>query len=293
MLWVAILFAQPVLQARFTPKAPRLGDLVRVEVRAAEPIGGQDAPRVGSVRAFFCEHPLVRTDAGWSGYVAVPADTSTGTHDLQVSLGSRTLEAELTVRSRDFESSILRVAPKYTRERSPELQARIDREQAMFDAVWSSPPTVSRPQAPLLEPPEPPTRGRRTGRFGTRRVFNGTVASVHYGLDLSAPTGRPVMAAWSGRVALVGHMWGSGNTVVLDHGAGLHSAYYHLSRIDVERNDSVDAGQWLGRVGATGRVTGPHLHWALALQCRQTKGPNAGSWRSMYVDPEPLLDSSL
>jgi murein DD-endopeptidase MepM/ murein hydrolase activator NlpD len=103
------------------------------------------------------------------------------------------------------------------------------------------------------------------GNFGSRRVYNGKTTGFHAGLDMAAPKGTPVAAAADGRVALAGDLYFSGGTVLLDHGGGLFTQYMHLSRIDVKDGDVVARGTILGLVGATGRVTGPHLHWGARL----------------------------
>jgi murein DD-endopeptidase MepM/ murein hydrolase activator NlpD len=102
--------------------------------------------------------------------------------------------------------------------------------------------------------------------FGKRRILNGQPGSPHGGVDFPATTGTPVHAAQSGRVALAQELFFSGNTVVVDHGLGIYTFYGHLSAIDVKVGDTVDSGQVLGKVGATGRVTGPHLHWGLTVE---------------------------
>jgi murein DD-endopeptidase MepM/ murein hydrolase activator NlpD len=102
--------------------------------------------------------------------------------------------------------------------------------------------------------------------FGKRRILNGQPGSPHGGVDFPATTGAPVHAAQSGRVALAQELFFSGNTVVVDHGLGIYTFYGHLSAIDVKAGDTVDSGQVLGKVGATGRVTGPHLHWGLTVE---------------------------
>lgn len=104
------------------------------------------------------------------------------------------------------------------------------------------------------------------GNFGKRRVLNGQAGSPHGGVDFPAATGTPVYAAQAGRVALAQELFFSGNTVVVDHGLGLYTFYGHLSAIDVKAGDDVDVGQVIGKVGATGRVTGPHLHWGLTVE---------------------------
>jgi murein DD-endopeptidase MepM/ murein hydrolase activator NlpD len=107
-----------------------------------------------------------------------------------------------------------------------------------------------------------PIPGRTTEAFGTRRVINGATQTRHLGVDLAGRSGAPVRATNRGVVLVAGHFYYQGNAVYLDHGAGLVTSYMHLSRILVSANDSVRAGQVIGLVGATGRVTGPHLHWS-------------------------------
>ena len=110
-----------------------------------------------------------------------------------------------------------------------------------------------------------PLKAPSSGNFGARRVYNGTIRSFHAGLDLAAAEGTPVAAAGDGRVVLAGDLYFSGGTVLLDHGAGLFTQYFHLSRIDVKEGDAVVKGARLGASGHTGRVTGPHLHWGAKL----------------------------
>lgn len=102
--------------------------------------------------------------------------------------------------------------------------------------------------------------------FGRRRVLNGKPGSPHGGVDFPAPTGTPVHAAQSGRVVLAEELFFSGNTVIVDHGFGIYTFYCHFSEIDAKVGDTVEAGTVVGKVGATGRVTGPHLHWGLTVE---------------------------
>jgi murein DD-endopeptidase MepM/ murein hydrolase activator NlpD len=112
-----------------------------------------------------------------------------------------------------------------------------------------------------------PLDGVTTGsNFGKRRILNGNPGSPHGGMDLPGTTGTPVHAAQRGRVALAEELFFSGNTVVVDHGLGIYTFYGHLSEIDVKAGDAVETGIVLGKVGATGRVTGPHLHWGLTVE---------------------------
>ena len=121
-----------------------------------------------------------------------------------------------------------------------------------------------------------PARGRISGVFGSQRVLNGQPRQPHYGLDVAAPVGTPVAAAASGVATLAAEFFFFGRLVVLDHGHGVNTLYAHLSEIAVAEGQAVAAGQRIGAIGATGRVTGPHLHFSL-------------SWYAVWLDPEPVL----
>lgn len=163
----------------------------------------------------------------------------------------------LRVLSGRFRVEKLTVAPAFVEPPASEME-RIERERAEVGRVWAAPPTARRWDAPFRLPVDAPIRPS----FGARRVFNGRARSSHSGVDLAAPAGAPVAAPAPGTVALAEEMYFSGGTVILDHGGGLFTSYFHLSRIDVKVGDSLEAGDRLGAVGATGRATGPHLHWS-------------------------------
>jgi murein DD-endopeptidase MepM/ murein hydrolase activator NlpD len=144
---------------------------------------------------------------------------------------------------------------------SPEDLERIAVERKRIDKALS---TYSPDLQPLLRLAAP-VAGARSSSFGLRRFFNGQARSPHSGMDIAAPVGAPVVAAGAGRVIDIGDYFFSGRTLVLDHGAGLLSLYAHLSGVDTRIAQHVAAGETIARVGATGRVTGPHLHFSVYL----------------------------
>ncbi len=127
--------------------------------------------------------------------------------------------------------------------------------------MWAAAPTARRWDRAFALPVEAPLREN----FGARRVLNGKTQSRHAGVDLVAATGAPIKAPAPGTVRLAEDLYFSGGTVIVDHGGDLFTTYFHMSRIDVKPGDRVQTGDVLGAVGATGRVTGPHLHWGARL----------------------------
>ena len=162
------------------------------------------------------------------------------------------------VRPREFRSSRLSVDPRFSRPPDSALQVRIRRESAMSRAV-----SVRSHSTPRMWEGEwiPPRPSSITSEFGVRRMFNGELQSRHMGVDFDGEAGDPIVAPNRGVVALVGSFYYAGNVVYLDHGKGLITIYMHMTEVDVTEGQLVERGQQLGKVGATGRVTGPHVHW--------------------------------
>lgn len=125
-----------------------------------------------------------------------------------------------------------------------------------------------------------PSSGRARQNFGERRIYNDIKRSTHTGVDISSPYGKPVIASNSGRVVLARDLYFAGETVIIDHGLGLFTVYCHFSKIKVKEGDRVKKGELIGEIGTTGRVTGPHLHWAVKLSGNR-------------VDPFSLLSLNL
>ena len=198
---------------------------------------------------------------GWTAVVGIALDVEPGERVLEVRReGAPPESVRFAVTPVRYAEQRLKVAPGKVDLSAQDL-ARHERERvrsAEVIATWSA----AAPETLRLQPPVP---GRRSGSFGLRRVFNDQPRKPHSGMDIAAPTGTPVVAPAAGRVIDTGDYFFNGHTVWLDHGNGLLSLYCHLSRCDVKAGDVVATGARIGAVGATGRVTGPHLHWSVML----------------------------
>lgn len=210
--------------------------------------------------------------AGWFravGGVPVSARDSVRGRVIVVHDGRHdTLVVELPVARRRAPSERLRTAPRFVAP-PDSLLPRIRAERALVERLKREAHATSRLWHGRFARPRP---GHITSAFGRQRIFNGTLQSRHLGVDFAGVRGAPVRAANRGVVVFSGALYYSGNTIFLDHGGGLMTAYLHLSRSLVSAGDTVARGQLIGRVGATGRVTGPHLHW-LAAYGRVTIDP--------------------
>ena len=198
--------------------------------------------------------------AGWTAVLGLALDARSGPASLHVQRDGVAQTLNFLIDSHTYAVQRLRVAPKHV-ELSAANLARHQSEgarQAKVIALFSEPlPSNLRMHAPVAGP--------RSSSFGLRRVFNGQPRSPHSGMDIAAASGTPITAPLAGRVADTGDFFFNGNTVWLDHGGGLLSMLCHLSRVDVRPGDELRGGDLLGAVGATGRATGPHLHWSISL----------------------------
>ncbi len=211
--------------------------------------------------------PYLRVGDQWLSVIGIDLDLTAGEYPLEATLRYEDGRVEMRsdvvhVSGKAFPTTELTVAPGYV-ELSPENQERAARDSSEINAIYS---TLT-PQAYWVQPFQVPIPGTTGGRnFGHRRVFNGEPRAPHSGADLTAATGAEIRAVNAGRVVLAKDLFFSGNAVFIDHGLGVYSVYLHLSKIDVAEGDIVDKGQTVGLVGATGRVTGPHLHWGFRIQ---------------------------
>ena len=222
-------------------------------------IDGATAPV--TVRAFGREWPAYAIeDRRWRVLIGIDLETPPGRYAADVATGSGRVASTLEVERRVFPTRRLSVDPDLVNP-PPEALERIQRETQELNQVWANSENhrlwTGRFERPVPDPPN--------SAFGTRSVYNGEARSPHSGADFLSPEGRPVTAPNAGRVVLAGSRYFTGNTVVIDHGMRLFSLFAHLSEIDVRAGGRVAAGDLLGKVGATGRVTGPHLHWTVRL----------------------------
>ncbi len=240
------------------------------------------APNVKSMSGEWLGHKIEFFQRGekWIALTGVDVEGALGLSTLRLSAqldsgDRRDLSKTIEIHPAHYRTGALTVPPKFV-EPGPEEQKEIAADAAIKTKAFASsahePLWLASFRAPVLSPP--------TDSFGTRRMFNGKLASIHKGMDFRAPMGTVVRASNGGIVVLAQHLYYEGNCVIIDHGLGLYTISMHFSRIDVHEGQHVAAGDRLGLSGATGRVTGPHLHWAVR-------------WEGAYLDPAKLLKLNL
>jgi len=248
----------PALKVTHAARAIQPGEIVLLTIVTTDPATDVQ------VRAFERTFPSYSVDAHtWSALVGIDLDVKAGRHVVAISAtGSKPARGThtLIVRGRSFPTRTLTVDPNFVT-LPPEAIERNQRDQKDLDAVWKSSSTERLWHDGFVRP----VPDDSNSAFGSRSVFNGQPRSPHSGADFLSPAGRPIAAPNAGRVALAKDLYFTGNTVILDHGLGLFSMFAHLSAIKVKEGDVVNTGDVVGEVGATGRVTGPHLHWTVRL----------------------------
>ena len=258
LLAAAALAPAPEVVLRARALEP--GEIVRVDVSSASCALSQPAATFLDQKiAFAASSPEKKS---WSGWLVIPLDRKPGTVDVVVESscadGGERQEVRhpLDVLPKAFTEQKLDVESKYVNPPKAAL-VRIEKEKKRLAAVYARRTPIPASASPFVLP----VPGDPTSEFGSRRILNGVPKAPHPGIDLRAAKGTPVAAAGGGVVAIAADLYYSGNTVILDHGAGLFTVYAHLSKIEVKEGATVKEGERLGLSGATGRVTGPHLHW--------------------------------
>ena len=256
------LAADPPLSLRLAPTQVKQGGVAALEVVGAGP-GDRLQVRVGDR-----EIPAGTSVGGASPVLWIGVDLQQSTGPLNVVVEGITgtdrparASAILLVLDAAYPVQRLTVSRAFT-ELDPATLERINREKAVLDRLWEA----WTPQRLWRGPFRPPIDGeaRATG-FGLRRIINGEPRAPHTGADFAAPAGAPVLAANAGTVALAEEHFFAGKSLVLDHGQGLYTMYFHLEASLVRVGQRVERGEVVAHVGSTGRVTGPHLHWGARL----------------------------
>lgn len=255
----AVLLALATMDAAALPEhAPRPGGIAIIELGdAAAAPGTVPVVTFGERRAL-----VVERDGGWIAVVGIPLEQDIGTARIRVSgdADGEPVELPFEVLLHAYGEQRLTVSRAYVEPAPADLE-RIAREREILDralGTWREAPFADiRLAAPVA--------GRRSPSFGFRRWFNDEPRAPHKGMDIAAPAGTPVAAAADGQVTVAGDFYFNGNTVIIDHGQGLVTMYCHLATIEVAEGSPVRAGARIGTVGATGRVTGPHLHFGTYL----------------------------
>ncbi len=232
-----------------TEQSPRPGGIAIVEIGNSN----EAAPT-----ASFNDKPVLvmRRDDGWVAVVGIPLDTETGS--LTIRSGGE--EIPIQISDHAYREQRLTVAPSYVTLNAEQLE-RVGKERKIIDAALTNFTAVMMDDVSLITPVD----GPRSSSFGLRRFFNDQPRSPHKGMDIAAGSGTPIVAPRGGIVAATGEYYFNGNTILLDHGQGFVTLYCHLSEIAVAEGQAVTAGDTIGAVGATGRVTGPHLHFGTYL----------------------------
>ena len=209
---------------------------------------------------------VVARDGAWVAVVGIGLSADAGQPQSLAVQGvdGRAREVVFSLQGKQYAEQRLTVAPKHV-ELSAKDQARYERERVHLAEVLRHFSATREPATLRLVTP---TSGPRSSSFGLRRVFNGQSRNPHSGMDVAAPTGAPVQSAAAGEVLDTGDYFFNGNTVIVDHGQGFLTLYCHLSAIGVARGARVEAGDAIGKVGATGRATGAHLHFSVYLNAQ-------------------------
>jgi hypothetical protein len=258
------------VRVTMAPPSPQPGDVVLLQISGGPP----------DVRADWDGRPLALfpTAHGVAALIGIDLDVRPGSIGWRVTRpsvaknGGALATGAVTVRPRTFPTQPLTL-PKGMVDLAAPTLARVETEREELKVALAAGTGERLWRGPFRIPVD---GGQPTGGFGLRRILNGQPRSPHTGYDWAAPAGTPVLAANTGRAALVAEHFFAGRNVVLDHGLGLFTLYFHLTEARVAPGESVSAGQVIGTVGATGRVTGPHLHFAVLLN-------------GARVDPEALL----
>ncbi len=217
----------------------------------------------GTASARYEDRPVLIVEQPKStAIVGIALDATLGTHTLVVESNERVrTEIPFKVVDKAYPVQRITLADDKMVNPPPDELARIERETILQNEQYDRFTAFDASPFPL----QLPAAGPVSSNFGLRRILNGQPRNPHAGLDIAAPTGAPVVAPAAGTISFAGPLYFNGNAIFIDHGGGMISMVCHLSKIDVQQGDAVRKGQRIGLVGATGRATGPHLHWSVSL----------------------------
>lgn len=239
------------------------GSLLLAEVAGTKPLPEISAEWDGRATPLWREG---ENASSLHGLLGVDLEKAPGRYEWKLSWknaegNAAVCSAFVTVRAGKFPTERLKLEKQFVQP-DPEQQKRAEQDQKKMRAIYDTVTPEKLWNGKFRVPLKDVTTG---GNFGRRRILNGEARSPHAGVDFPAAAGTPVFAAQSGKVVLAEELYYSGNTVVIDHGYGIYTLYAHLSQIEVKSGETVDENTEIGKVGATGRVTGPHLHWGLTI----------------------------
>lgn len=291
--WVAALTVLLCAATASSAAPPTIAPVLSLRARSFQPgelvIVSIATPRAATsvtVRAFgkdVIAHRVSPTD--WEALAGIDLDLAPGDHDVSATVDGVVATKPVQVVSRAFPVRKLTVNPDFVNP-PPRVAARIEEESRLIERVFAEAAADPLWQGPFLRP----VPHQANSRFGTRSVFNGEARSPHGGTDFLSPAGTPVRAPNAGRIVVARELFFAGNTVMIDHGAGLFSQLAHLSRIDVKEGELVKAGDVVGLVGATGRVTGAHLHWAVRASGARVDALSLLALLGETPEPKPRRD---
>ena len=237
------------------------GDIVRVSVQGKGLIRQAEVLFLGETYVMgHGQDPHI-----WLAFLGLDLGLESGTYPVEVSLlfhdgQHRNIQKEIFIQDRDFPTKKLWVKQEYVTP-PQEVMERIRWESELLGQIYDIFTLQWYAEGVFIIPSE----GEPNDNFGERRIFNNEPRSQHSGVDISSPYGAPVRASNSGKVVLAKNLYFAGNTVIIDHGLGVFTCYLHFSKILAERGGMVKKGDVIGEIGATGRVTGPHLHWGVRV----------------------------
>ncbi len=204
---------------------------------------------------------VIGTSNNWEAIVGIPLDENTGSNELKIRTENIETSYKFEIQNKDYETQYLTIKNKRQVNPNEQDMARITKETAVISKAkshWSNNESID---LKFIKP----ASGPYSSPFGLRRFFNDQPRNPHSGLDIAAARGTPIIAPANGIVINTGNYFFNGNTVFIDHGQGLITMYCHMNQIDIKEGTQVKAGDIIGKVGLTGRVTGAHLHWSVIL----------------------------